>query len=179
MTTLTRPTLTGEWGAVFSPCERYRYRLWRIWDREIPPAVFCLMNCSTADEIKDDPTVKRCCIRALKWRENGWLDVGGVIVINAFAWRETDSKKLRGLVQSGTDIIGPENDSHIIDACKGAAIVVCGWGQPGHWLLDRGRQLRAMFREHSVPLHTLAINADGSPGHPLYIGYDVKPMEWR
>jgi len=173
-----RIDLTGEWGAVFSPCRLYRYRLWRIWDRAIAPAVFCLMNCSTADEVKDDPTVKRCCVRAMEWRKHGWLTVGGVIVVNAFAWRETDSRKLRGLVRSGTDIVGPDNDGHIIDACRNAAIVVCGWGQPGHHLLDRGRQLLAMFRQHAVRLHALGTNADGSPEHPLYISYKTQPREW-
>ena len=47
-------------GALFSPCRRYRYLLWRIWDFSKPHATFCLMNGSTADEVADDATVTRC-----------------------------------------------------------------------------------------------------------------------
>ena len=163
-------------GAIFSPCRRYRYLLWRIWDFKRPHATFCLMNGSTADEVADDATVTRCQVRADKWRELGFLDVGGVKVVNAFAWRETDSRKLPQLVKAGVDILGPDNDAHIIDACRGAAIVVCGWGEPGHKLLDRGPRLLELLRAYGVKPHALKVNASGAPGHPLYIGYDVLPV---
>ena len=163
-------------GAIFSDCRRYRYLLWRVWDFDKPHATFCLMNGSTADETADDATVTRCQVRADKWRELGFLDVGGVKVVNAFAWRETDSRKLPQLVKSGVDIMGPENDRHIIEACRDAAIVVCGWGNPGHNLLGRGRQLLACMRANGIRPHALKVNASGAPQHPLYIGYDVLPV---
>lgn len=162
-------------GAVFSPCRRYRYLLWRTWDRTLPHATFCMMNGSTADELKNDPTVKRCVVRVGKWAEMGFMDIGGVKVVNAFGWRETDSTKLPKLIAEGIDILGPENDRHILEACVGAAIVVCGWGLPGHQLLGRGPKLLALLRRASVTPYALRINDDGSPGHPLYIGYNVLP----
>ena len=45
-------------GADFSPCRKYRYKLWRIWDETLPLAMFIGLNPSTADEVKDDNTVK-------------------------------------------------------------------------------------------------------------------------
>jgi hypothetical protein len=162
-------------GAVFSACRRWRYLLWRTWDRALPHATFCMMNGSTADEVTNDPTVKRCCERAARWADMGFLTVGGVKVVNAFAWRETDSRKLPQLVKAGIDITGPENDAHIIDACKGAAIVVCGWGEPGHKVLNRGPQVLALMRRYGIVPHALKVNASGAPQHPLYIGYDVLP----
>lgn len=48
--------LFEESGALFSPCRLYRYKLWRKWG-DAPPAVFVMLNPSTADEIDNDPTV--------------------------------------------------------------------------------------------------------------------------
>lgn len=163
-------------GAVFSECRRWRYLLWRTWDRSKPHATFCMMNGSDANEVDNDPTVKRCTVRVQRWSDMGFLQVGGVKVVNAFGWVETDSKKLPKLVKAGVDITGPENDRHIMAACKGAAIVVCGWGLPGHQLLERGPQVLAMMRAAGIVPFALHINADGSPCHPLYLSYDLKPV---
>lgn len=175
MSDLFTHELETQTGAVFSPCRKWRYLLWRIWDRTKPHATFCMMNGSKANETKNDPTVKRCTVRVQKWAEIGFLDVGGVKVVNAFGWVETDSTELPKAIAAGIDILGSENDRYILDACRGAAIVVCGWGLPGHQLLGRGPKLLELLRGAGVKPHALRVNEDGSPGHPLYIGYDVLP----
>jgi hypothetical protein len=162
-------------GAVFSPCRKWRYLLWRIWDASLPHATAIYMNPSTADEVNDDPTVTRWQERAKRWADVGFLKVGGVKVTNAFAWRETDSRKLKALIRNGEDLVGPDNDRHILAACAEAAIVVVGWGLPGHQLLGRGPKLLDKLRGAGIVPHALKVNGDGSPGHPLYIGYDVLP----
>lgn len=162
-------------GAIFSPCRRWRYLLWRIWDFTKPHATFCMMNGSKANERDDDATVTRCQVRAAKWRELGYLDVGGVKVVNAFGWVETDSTQLKALIDAGVDLVGPENDRYILDACRDAAIVVCGWGEPGNFR-GRGPKLLELMRGAGVRPHALKINASGAPQHPLYIGYDVMPV---
>lgn len=163
-------------GATFSPCRKWRYALWRIWDRSKPHATFCLMNGSTADEVNNDPTVERQKRRTEMWAERGWYDVGGVKVVNAFGWRETDSRKLPKLVEAGIDIVGPANDNAILDACQGAAIVVCGWGRPGHQLLGRGPKVLALLKAAGIQPYALHVNTDGSPCHPLYLPYSAQPQ---
>lgn len=92
-----------------------------------------------------------------------------------FAWRETDSTLLPKRVEEGVDIVGPDNDRYIVEACQRAAIVVCGWGEPGHKILGRGAKVLELLRGAGVQPYALEVNASGAPKHPLYIGYDVLP----
>lgn len=169
-----------ECGAAFSDCRLWRYRLWRIWDTSLPYALFIMMNPSIADEVQDDPTVHRCQKRVQFWKKHAFNlpECGGVVVCNAFAWRETDSRKLPGLIKNGIDIVGPENDTHIMASAFGAGVVVCGWGNPGN-LLGRGQFLLTALKQGGIPVYALTQNQDGTPGHPLYIGYDKEPMLCR
>lgn len=155
-------------GATFSPCEQYRYRLWRIWDDSVPPAVFVMLNPSTADEVANDPTVERCERRA---RAMGY---GGLRVANIFALRSTDPKAL----YEHDAPVGADNNKAIIESAVDAGIVVCAWGKHGLHI-GRGRTVLEMLRKAGVTPHYLKLNKDGTPAHPLYIGYDVKPQEWR
>src|SRR4051812_31185099 len=65
-------------GAIFSPCRRWRYRLWRRWDPFKPYANFLMLNPSTADELTLDPTCTRCVNYC---RDLGY---GALIVTNLF-----------------------------------------------------------------------------------------------
>lgn len=155
-------------GARFSPCERYRYALWRIWDASKPVATFVMLNPSTADEVDNDPTVERCQRRALA------LGMGGLRVANIFAWRSTDPAALYGL----DDPIGPDNDAAIVQACSDAGVVICAWGTHGK-LLERGDAVARLLMAHGVTPMCLQVNADGTPKHPLYVGYAIQPAPYR
>jgi hypothetical protein len=155
--------------AVFSPCEKYRYGLQRQWGDDKNNVVnFIMMNPSTADERRNDPTVERCQRRAVKAGYHGF------IVTNVFAFRSTDPA---GLL-AATDPVGPHNDRLIVETAKMAKTVVCAWGQPPKPIRGRCLEVAKMLREQVVKLHALRINSDGSPGHPLYIGFGVPWKEW-
>lgn len=163
-------------GAVFSPCRRWRTHLHRRWASG-PSAVFLGMNPSAADEVDNDPTIERFYRRVRGWEQAGLFQAmglqipGAVEVVNVFSIVETHSDGLAGFIRDGVDIVGPNNDYAILTACRPACLVVCGWGKPGHQLLGRGPRVLAMLQQHEVALHCLGVNADGSPQHPLYIGY--------
>ena len=72
--------------AEFSPCEQYRYVLGRVWQEQQAPCVFIMLNPSTADAEKDDPTIRR--VMALS-RGFGF---GGVYILNLFAIRGSNPK---------------------------------------------------------------------------------------
>lgn len=160
-------SLFDQTGALFSPCKKYRYRLWRVWGEQ-PSAVFVMLNPSTADEIVNDPTVERCERRA---RAMGY---GGLRVANIFALRSTDPAAL----YSHPEPIGEGNDKAILDSVSGAGIVICAWGGHGN-LNNRGAAVLDLIRDAGATPHYLVLNKDGTPKHPLYVGYDVLPTAWE
>lgn len=156
-------------GAVFSDCERYRYRLWRAWDPSKPRLVWCMLNPSTADETVLDPTLRRVDDYTKRW------GYGAFDVVNIFAWRATDPRQL-ALVG---DPVGPDNETQILWAATPAHRVVVGWGTPKTPLVReqarRVAQLLTAYRR-TVCLRT---NKDGSPVHPLYQPAALEMQHWE
>ncbi|TMH87076.1 MAG: DUF1643 domain-containing protein, partial [Betaproteobacteria bacterium] len=113
--------VTSPSGAQFSRCRRWRYLLWRCWDAKRPAANFLMLNPSTADEVKLDPSCTRARDYALRW------GFGGLLVTNIFAWRATDPQEMK----AARDPVGRGNDRAILRAAREAAIVVCAWGNHG------------------------------------------------
>lgn len=162
---LTGPPVKS--GAVYSDCDRYRYRLWRTWgDGE--KVGFVMLNPSTATHEASDPTVTRCINYALSW------GYAGLEVVNIFALRSTDPKALKRAVRDGEDPIGgPENDAAIRTLADRVGLIVCGWGNHGE-LNGRGAAVLEMLWSVSWP-HYLKLTQAGNPWHPLYLGRYLKP----
>jgi hypothetical protein len=152
--------------AVYSPCERYRYALTRVWGTG-PRVLFVMLNPSTATEVQNDPTVERCERRARA------LGYGGFRVCNIFAWRDTDPRAMR----AAADPVGPANDAAIQDGALWADAIVCAWGTHGAHL-DRGAQVETLLRATGRTLTHLGLSKDGHPKHPLYIAYSQQPETW-
>src|SRR6059036_1567736 len=123
-------------GAVFSACRRWRYLLWRRWDARLPSANFLMLNPSTADEVKLDPS----CTRARRYAER-W-GFGAVVITNIFAWRATDPEEMK----AARDPVGRGNDRAILGAARESALVVCAWGNHGAHL-GRSEAVRKFLRE--------------------------------
>lgn len=155
-------------GAIFSDDRKYRYSLWRTWDESKPLLNYCMLNPSTADEKENDPTIERCVRRAQL------MGYGGIIITNIFALRSTDPKALKKV----RDPVGWENDKYIIDATTLCKMTICGWGKHGS-LHSRGEKVLETLKFWGNKVYALRVNKDGSPAHPLYIGYDVKPLTLR
>ncbi len=160
------PLLGEKREAVFSDCRKYRYRLSQVWDQSKPLLYWLMLNPSTADEIKNDPTVERCERRARMW------DYGGSVVFNIFAYRATDPADMR----AQSDPVGPDNDMWIRKLAKASQTldVIGGWGEHGAHL-DRGQAVVDIFRQEQGRLMALKRNASGHPAHPLYIAYKRTP----
>jgi hypothetical protein len=157
-----------ESGASFSECRRWRYLLWRRWDRKKPVANFLMLNPSTADELKLDPSCTRARIYAKTW------GYGGLIVTNLFGWRATDPDEMKAV----RDPVGKGNDAAILRAAKESAIVVCAWGNHGAHL-ERSLRVFKILQSTSSKLSYLKLNASGEPAHPLYLRGALQPTRWK
>jgi len=151
-------------GALFSTCRRWRYLLWRQWDRTLPVANFLMLNPSTADEFQLDPSCTRARVYAERW------GYGALIVTNLFGWRATDPQDMK----AAREPVGRGNDRAILRAAREAAIVVCAWGNHGAHL-GRSATVRAMLAKAGVRTNVLRMNSGGEPAHPLYLPGDLKP----
>lgn len=153
--------------ALYSPCEKYRYSLTRIWEPTGERVGFIMLNPSTATEAQNDPTVERCEQRARK------LGFGAFNVTNIFAWRDTDPRKMR----AASDPVGPENDKMILRAAQDCTTLVAAWGSHGDHL-HRGAMVKDLLKLNGFSTHHLGLTKAGEPRHPLYISYAQNLIKW-
>lgn len=144
--------------ADLSPCGGYRWFLARTWNTFAAPLRFLMLNPSTANANRDDPTVTRCIDFAAR------LGHGGIAVYNLFALRSTDPYEL--LAVDYDHAVGELNDRRLDEI--GQEMVVCAWGVKtgplGRLIEHRARQV--MLRR-TGPAACLGIGANGHPRHPL------------
>ncbi len=150
--------------AVLSQDGTYRYKLTRVWQPELPPVVFIMLNPSTADAMRDDPTIKRCCGFALNW------GYGGIEVYNLFAFRATHPIHL----QRDT-AVGQENDSHLSNIEKNREII-CAWGTFRESLGHRDKTVIELLlrQQPRHRLQCLGMTLTGYPRHPVRLAYSTK-----
>ena len=126
-----------------------------------------MLNPSTADELKLDPTCSRARDYAERW------GYGALLVTNVFAWRATDPAAMKAV----EDPVGPENDAAIAQAARTASLVVCAWGNHGAHL-ERSARVVSLLKRSGVRLHALRVNGSGEPAHPLYLPRALQPLRW-
>ena len=140
----------------------YRYELSREWDESKSKLRFCMLNPSTADALKDDPTIRRCMGFAMKF------GYGGIVVVNLFALRKTVPPKrwVKG-------DIGPKNDEYIKNLCF-EKDVICAWGTKAdeHRVAD----VMDIFENDGIQTYSLGLTKGHHPKHPLYLPKGA-PME--
>src|SRR5215213_9378089 len=93
--------LTGS--ALFSACGRYRYLLTRQLGEgalgQAKMATFIMLNPSTADATRNDPTIRKCIGFAQRWQ------CDTLQVLNLFAVRATLPRDMK----RADDPVGPDN----------------------------------------------------------------------
>ncbi len=165
-------------GAAFSADRRYRYLLTRGVDLDpaavrLPAVVtFVGLNPSRADEHADDPTIRRCIGFARRW------GAPSLNVVNLSPLVATYPRDLKAAGPEPGDIVAT-NLEHVASVTLGGEMVVAAWGVLG---AIEGRDARMMefLRGSGVRIvYCLALNAGGSPRHPMYLPGDVEPVVYR
>lgn len=151
--------------AVYSNCMRYRYLLTRVWDDTAKRVLFVMLNPSTADEQRNDPTIERC------ERRSRALGFGAMRIANLFAYRTTRPDDLK----RATGPIGPANDMLLAEACDWADTVICAWGVHGDHL-QRGATVADLIAGSGTRMVHLGLTKHGLPRHPLYVAY-ARPLQ--
>lgn len=162
-------------GAEFSPCRRYRYALTReSMDMRVGQSDRTLVmighNPSTADEVMNDNTIRRCIGFA---NDNGFRNL---VMVNLFAFRATVPYD----VPMDEDAIGPDNDAWLTAWMMQGDTVCCAWGGIEHPIkAEAVERVRRIAELTGKPLHCLGVTKYGEPRHPLYMPKDSQLMEWK
>lgn len=147
--------------ATISECKKYRYRLSRVWNKNLPIICFIMLNPSTADDQKDDRTINRIINFAKSW------GFGGVVVVNLYGFRSSKPKDLR----QQQDPEGPDNRRHVTEVIGEADMVIYAWGnnkREPNWL-----------RNLVENPYCIDISKTGIPKHPLYLKSILQPKPYR
>ena len=152
--------------AVMSADGKYRYKLGRCWNRKKAPAIWIMLNPSTADAVKDDATIRRCICFAKRW------GFGGIEVYNLFALRS----RYPITIESANDPIGPDNDDWLMAASQSGRKIIAAWGScKTHLQLMRATKvLELLVRGGGGIPSSLGLTKTGQPRHPLYVRSDAE-----
>lgn len=150
--------------AIWSPDMSHRYALGRATTASgTRRAAFIMLNPSTADADRNDPTIRRC-IRFAADAGFRHLAIG-----NAYSYRSTSPRALA----EAEDPVRPENDRILADLVTTSEIVILAWGV--HCQRRRAWEIWTRLRGIDSKAHALRLTRDGVPGHPLYLPADLRP----
>ncbi len=153
-------------GCWYSRCQTWRYLLERDLGDGAGTLNFVMLNPSTADALRNDPTVARCVAFARRWGYRRLL------VTNLFALRSPKPRVLK----TADDPVGPDNDAYIRRAARASDRVVIAWGHHGT-LRNREAEVLALLK--GQPLEHLGLTRGGQPRHPLYLPSAADPQPFR
>lgn len=150
-------------GAIFSEDRTHRYALWRCWKSDPKMLQYIGLNPSTANETKNDATIKRL-ISITKF--NGY---DGFYMTNLFSIVSRNPD----FVVNHPDPIR-DNDRHLIEVSKVCAYTVFCWGNFKQ-AVDRSKKVIDMFPD----AYFIDRNINASPKHPLYIPTKTYIKSWK
>lgn len=151
---------------------RYRYRLWRRTHKGTGTILWVMLNPSTADDLADDPTIRKVMGFSSRW------GFDHVRVVNLCALRATNPAELD---DTTIDVVGPKNFDVIRSEIAKASKVVVAWGANAETrkaAKDAAARMDAMSFVAKVEMFALGFTKRGSPRHPLMLSYDTPLENW-
>lgn len=182
-------TVEGEeWGAEYSlaanmsdtnppeDCAKFRFKLWRIWDKTAPMCMVIGLNPSTADHLRNDPTVQLCCADAQYW------GCGGLYMMNIWPYRATEPAQMKRYYQLFSTPSEFASSSHlnlirIQEVAMRCDLVVAAWSGHADWLRKGEEVYNALSRQRELKCYRRLSN--GEAGHPLYLKRPIKLQPYK
>jgi len=158
--------------AEFSKNRTYRYWLSREWAPSQGRVLWILLNPSTADAERDDPTMRRCHRFSADW------GYGAMIVLNLWAYRSPYPKRLVGV----KDPVGPQNDYWFGWWAERMDLCLVGWGASFEPLARaRWNKVLGILELHNQAVDPLCLGRtrSGAPQHPLFVNGRTRPAPWE
>ncbi len=153
--------------AGISTDKKYRWWLFRCWAGSLPLIIWIMMNPSTADHTKNDPTILKVIRYSKRW------GYGAVLVLNIYGFRTSRPENLPQVMRAA---VGKANDWWIRTMFRFAARkkipVICAWGVKHK---ERGCQVRAIADEAGLPLMCLELSLNAEPKHPRFLSESLNP----
>jgi hypothetical protein len=135
-------------GAEFSADRKYRYALWRIWDKSKPLVMFIGLNPSTANERESDPTITR----VMNFARN--LGYGGFYSV----------------LLTDPDPQG-DNDLWLEKVAAKCDRIIFAWG-----VFKQARSRAEDVKKRFPGAYCLKKTKEGHPWHPLYVAGNTQPI---
>ena len=173
--------------ATFARERTLRLTLSRHWDDARPGVCFIGHNPSTADALRDDPTVRRWMQFARAW------GYGGFTAVNLYPFRAANPAECRRWADwesNGPDWYARDDLMHnagvVAREAKNAGLVVACWGAiatDADWIdhiLEEIQSGPAPWPD----VYALGVTAEGAPVHPMARGKHrvpngAAPVLWR
>ncbi len=154
--------------AYFSKDRKFRYWLLRVWDESLAIMGNVGANPSTAEEVVNDPTIRKDVGFAQR------LGYGGLLKLNVGGYRATDPKKW----YAAPDPYGPENSvAHLLEYLEKFKVneTALAWGKCVGRFRSRANAIAA-----NIPnAMCFGKNSDGTPRHTLMLSYSTKLELYR
>jgi hypothetical protein len=165
----------GPCGAAwFSADGTRRYKLERFWGDETPETInFVMMNPSTADERKDDPTIRKCVGFAKGFGYERIVVTNLIPVISTLPYSLPTS--------TGRD---EANEAVLRHAASTSDFCIVAWGSipPGLSMRigwpEYVRAFRIITADLSPKVHCLGLTRSGDPRHPSRLSYETPLEQW-
>ncbi len=154
--------LNSENGAIFSPNKKYRYLLWKKWDKSKPTIMFIGLNPSKINREESNATIRRCFGFAKE------LGFGGCYVANLFGYI-TEKPKILKNTKDSVEESNNEHDKILKKAATDSVKIAFVWGSHGN-INGRDKEIIKMFPD----AYCFGKTKSGSPKHPLYLKKESK-----
>jgi hypothetical protein len=160
---------------------QFRWTLQRVWGAGAN-IVWVGLNPSTADDLRDDPTMLREISFSQAW------GFGSLTKVNIFPFRSASPRDLCRWLGERDD---PEvshavarNHSVVKNVLRGSTIRIAAWGNNVQHADLKSFLANIMINKNKWEWHALGTNANGSPKHTLARGKhripnDQRPIIWR